>query len=122
MIRVGAVDAVKSVGLGLGRLWRILVCQRLEPTHNVISHSDTGEAVNLARQDDSVDSFLDCTRAEQDFRFRKLAMISLRHFVVSILPGPVHSALRPWRRRFFRFKQRVRDCLEFAERLLVVLS
>lgn len=32
-----------------------------------------------------------------------------REFVVSILPGPVHSALRPWWRRFFRFKLRVRD-------------
>jgi ADP-heptose:LPS heptosyltransferase len=41
--------------------------------------------------------------------FRKLATISLRQFVVSILPGPVHSALRPWWRRFFRFKQRARE-------------
>ena len=32
-----------------------------------------------------------------------------RKFVVSLLPGPVHSALRPWWRRFFRFKLRVRD-------------
>jgi len=32
-----------------------------------------------------------------------------RKFVVSVLPGPVHSALRPWWRRFFRFKLRVRD-------------
>ena len=32
-----------------------------------------------------------------------------REFVVSILPGPVHSVLRPWWRRFFRFKLRVRD-------------
>jgi hypothetical protein len=46
----GAVDAVKSVDLGLGRLWRILVCQPLEPTHDVISHSDPGEAVDRARQ------------------------------------------------------------------------
>ena len=29
--------------------------------------------------------------------------------MVSILPRPVHSALRPWWRRFFRFKLRVRD-------------
>jgi ADP-heptose:LPS heptosyltransferase len=36
-------------------------------------------------------------------------MINLRHFVVSILPGPVHSALRPWWRRFFRFKRRARE-------------
>jgi ADP-heptose:LPS heptosyltransferase len=36
-------------------------------------------------------------------------MISLRRFVVSILPGPVHSALRPWWRRFFRFKRRARE-------------
>ncbi len=33
-------------------------------------------------------------------------MINLRRFVVSILPGPVHSALRPWWRRFFRFRRR----------------
>ncbi len=42
----GAVDAVKSFGPGLGRLWRLLVCQPLEPTHDVISHSDPGEAVD----------------------------------------------------------------------------
>ncbi len=36
-------------------------------------------------------------------------MISLRQSVVSILPGPVHSALRPWWRRFFRFKRRARE-------------
>jgi ADP-heptose:LPS heptosyltransferase len=36
-------------------------------------------------------------------------MISLRRFAVSILPGPVHSALRPWWRRFFRVKRRVRE-------------
>jgi hypothetical protein len=46
----GAVDAVKRVGLGLGRLWGILVCQPLEPTHDVISHSDPGEAVDRARK------------------------------------------------------------------------
>ena len=39
-------------------------------------------------------------------------MISLRRFVVSILPGPVHSALRPWWRRFFRFKRRAREWCE----------
>ena len=53
----GAVDAAKSVGLGLGRLWRILVCQPLEPTHDVISHSDPGEAVDRARHAGGVDSF-----------------------------------------------------------------
>ena len=36
-------------------------------------------------------------------------MTSFREFVVSILPRPVHSTLRPWWRRFFRFKLRVRD-------------
>jgi len=36
-------------------------------------------------------------------------MISLRRVVVSILPGPVHSVLRPCWRRFFRFKRRVRE-------------
>jgi ADP-heptose:LPS heptosyltransferase len=36
-------------------------------------------------------------------------MSRFREFVVSILPGPVHSALRPWWRRFFRFRLRVRD-------------
>jgi len=39
-------------------------------------------------------------------------MTSLRESVVSILPGPVHSALRPWWRRFFRFKRRVREWCE----------
>src|SRR5262249_17075291 len=35
--------------------------------------------------------------------------------VVSILPGPVHSALRPWWRRFFRFRRRAREwCEQFA--------
>jgi ADP-heptose:LPS heptosyltransferase len=41
--------------------------------------------------------------------FRKLAMTPLRQIVVSILPGPVHSALRPWWRRFFRLKLHTRD-------------
>jgi ADP-heptose:LPS heptosyltransferase len=36
-------------------------------------------------------------------------MNRFREFVVSILPGPVHSTLRPWWRRFFRFRLRVRD-------------
>jgi ADP-heptose:LPS heptosyltransferase len=36
-------------------------------------------------------------------------MISLRQSVVSMLPGPVHNALRPWWRRFFRFRRRVRE-------------
>lgn len=48
-LAAGAVDAVESVGLGLGRLWRILVCQPLEPTHDGISHSDPAEAVDRAR-------------------------------------------------------------------------
>jgi len=39
-------------------------------------------------------------------------MISLRRFVVSILPGPLHSILQPWWRRFFRFKRRVREWCE----------
>jgi len=34
--------------------------------------------------------------------------------VVSRLPGPVRSALRPWWRRFFRFKVRVRGWIPFA--------
>ncbi len=38
-----------------------------------------------------------------------LPVTGFRKFVVSMLPGPVHSALRPWWRRFFRFKLRVRD-------------
>ena len=38
-----------------------------------------------------------------------LPVTGFRKFVVSVLPGPVHSALRPWWRRFFRFKLRVRD-------------
>jgi ADP-heptose:LPS heptosyltransferase len=36
-------------------------------------------------------------------------MNSFREFVVSILPGPVHAALRPWWRWFFRFRRRVGD-------------
>ena len=64
----GAVDAVKRVGLGLGRLRRILVCQPLEPTHDVISHSDPGEAVDRARQAGGADSLLDGTYAKGDYR------------------------------------------------------
>ena len=64
----GAVDAVKSVGLGLGRLWRILVSQPLEPTHDVISHSDPGEAVDRSCQAGCADSLLDGTYAEGDYR------------------------------------------------------
>ena len=41
-------------------------------------------------------------------------MISLRQFLVSILPVPVHSALRPWWRRFFRFKLRARGWIPFT--------
>jgi ADP-heptose:LPS heptosyltransferase len=51
---------------------------------------------------------------KEDYRFCKLAMINLRQFVVSILPGPVHSALRPWWRRFFRFKQQAREWIPFT--------
>jgi len=40
-------------------------------------------------------------------------MISLRRFVVSILPGPVRSALRPLWRRFFGFKLRARGWPSF---------
>ncbi len=90
----GAVDAVESVGIGLRRVWRILVCQPLEPTHDVISHSDPAEAVDLAHQAGGAPRSI---------------MSRFREFVVSILPGPVHSALRPWWRRFFRFKLRLRD-------------
>ena len=49
-IASGAVDAVKSVGLGLRCLWRILVSPPSEPTHDVLSHSDQGEAVDRARK------------------------------------------------------------------------
>ncbi len=34
--------------------------------------------------------------------------------MVSSLPGPVRSALRPWWRRFFRFKVRVRGWISFT--------
>ena len=64
----GAVDAAKSVGLGFGRLWRILVSQPLEPTHDVISHSDPRKAADRARQDGGVDSLLDGTYADGDYR------------------------------------------------------
>ena len=50
----GAVDAAKSVGLGLRRLRSILVSQPLEPTHHVISYPDPGEAVDRARQANGV--------------------------------------------------------------------
>jgi ADP-heptose:LPS heptosyltransferase len=36
-------------------------------------------------------------------------MITFRQIVASILPGPLHAALRPYWRRFFRFKLRLRD-------------
>jgi len=64
----GAVDAVKSVGLELSRLWRILVPQSLVPTHDVISHSDPGAAVDQACQAVGVDSLLDGTYAKGDYR------------------------------------------------------
>ena len=64
----GAVEAVKSVGLGLGCLRRILVSQPLEPTHDVISHSDQSEAVYRARQAAGADSLLDSTYVKGDYR------------------------------------------------------
>ena len=64
----GAVDAVKSVGLWLGCLWRILVSQPLEPTHDVISHSDPGEAVDRLCQAIATDSLLDGTYVQRDYR------------------------------------------------------
>jgi len=45
---------------------------------------------------------------------QKLRPHGFREFVVSILPDPVHSALRPWWRRFFRFKLRARGWLPFT--------
>jgi ADP-heptose:LPS heptosyltransferase len=36
-------------------------------------------------------------------------MTPFRRIVLSILPRPVHSVLRPWWRSFFRFRLRVRD-------------
>lgn len=53
----GAVDAVEGVGFGVCRLWRILVCQPLEPTHNVISHSGPGEAFDETCESGSVNLF-----------------------------------------------------------------
>jgi len=44
------------------------VCQPLEPTHDVISHSDPGEAVDRARQAGGADSLLDGTYAKGDYR------------------------------------------------------
>src|SRR5262245_44792916 len=45
---------------------------------------------------------------------------SFRQIVLSILPGPVHSALRPWWRRFFLFRLRARGWIPFT--LWVVLQ
>lgn len=99
------------------------MCQPLEPTHDVISHSDPGEAVDRARK--SSKRLCQChtqpckTRGAlahaltEVILFRILAMISLRRFVVSILPGPVRSALRPLWRRFFGFKLRARGWPSF---------
>jgi len=36
-------------------------------------------------------------------------MIGLRQIVLSVLPGPLHSALQPWWRRFFRLRRRVSE-------------
>jgi ADP-heptose:LPS heptosyltransferase len=41
-----------------------------------------------------------------------------REFLVSILPDPLRSALRPWWRRFFRFKVRARGWAPFIVWLL----
>jgi ADP-heptose:LPS heptosyltransferase len=41
-------------------------------------------------------------------------MISLREAILSVLPAPVHSALRPWWRRFFRFRQQVHGWIPWA--------
>jgi hypothetical protein len=88
------------------------------------SHSDPCEAVNRARK--SSKRLCQChtqpckTRGALAYAltkvilFRKSVMISLRRFVVSILPGPVHSALRTWRRWFFRFKLRARGWVAFS--------
>jgi ADP-heptose:LPS heptosyltransferase len=40
-------------------------------------------------------------------------MINLRQFVVSILPGPLHSALRRWWRKFVGFKISLREWIPF---------
>jgi ADP-heptose:LPS heptosyltransferase len=40
-------------------------------------------------------------------------VISFRQILLSILPGPLHSALRPWWRRFFRLKRQAREWIPF---------
>jgi ADP-heptose:LPS heptosyltransferase len=45
---------------------------------------------------------------------RKLATLSFRQALLSILPGPLRSAIRPWWRRFFRFKLRARGWMPFT--------
>ena len=45
---------------------------------------------------------------------QRRAVTGFREFVVSSLPRPVHSALRPWWRRFFRFKVRARGWMPFT--------
>lgn len=44
--------------------------------------------------------------------------MSFRQIAVSILPGPLKSALRPWWRRFFDFKLRARGWIPFTLWLL----
>lgn len=41
-------------------------------------------------------------------------MTGFREFLVSTLPGPVRSVLRPWWRRFFRLKVQIRGWLPFT--------
>jgi ADP-heptose:LPS heptosyltransferase len=45
---------------------------------------------------------------------RKLAMLRFREAVLTILPAPLHSALRLWWRRFFRLKLRARGWIRFT--------
>jgi hypothetical protein len=56
---------------------------------------------------------LDDTHCERDYGFRKLAMISLRRIVLSILPSPRHSILQAsWRRDFpFNYALAIGGCL-----------
>jgi O-methyltransferase len=45
----------------------------------------------------------------QTIVFRNLSTISLRQFLLSTLPAPLQSVLRPWWRRFFRLRLRARE-------------
>ncbi len=51
---------------------------------------------------------------DDSFVSQKSRPRGVREFVVSLLPGPVRSALRPWWRRFFRFKLRARGWIPFT--------